>query len=1485
MANWKTIRIFISSTFRDMFVERDHLVRVVFPELKERCRKKHIHLIDVDLRWGVTEQDAQEGKALDICLDEIDSCRPYFLGLLGQRYGYIPDKHHHSITAQEIFHGVLHNDLPTQIIDLRSILEGKLEGRALSNEQTSALVRCYPWDADKRKHLLRPEISKDEEEVIRTAFAQYSSYQRDRSFFFFRNESLTEKLADDKRNDFFDSDPSLTGKLAMLKKSIRDEGLPCFDYDSIEAFGQHVLEVLWKRIDAEVDTVEAEEDWLKKEAEYHELFIADRTRRFVGRRDALDRMHAFCDKADGPSVLIVAGEPGCGKSALMGRFSEEVLHNHADWLILPHFVGASPGSTSLRLTLRRLCTHLNRSLGITDEATEDIKVLFTTFPELLTKAAEQNKILIVLDAVNQLEKTDNAHTMSWLPQVLPGKIKIVISTLQGEACRALMARRQPPNVEEIRGLHEPEIEEYVTGYLKEIKKEFPNPTVTRSFFSKVKTGNPLYIQVALEELRVFGQFEKVAERVKALPDDIPALFAQVLERIEGDFTPALVKDCMSYIACGRQGMTAEELQALLKGYAPRIVCEAEATKLPDMLWARLYRAFSAYLFERSGVIDFFHGQLREAVGTRYLDVVMARDRYHKDIAFYLEGRWKEPYLRALDELPHQRTKAKDTGGIERVLTDLEFVEAKCGAGMTYDLINDYIKAMALDEKWDGMKRVMEFKRYFTKEAHVLRQYPELTFQQAMNQLVETEPYKAADLMWTSGRRKKPWFKWINKLQLIDPCIMTLEGHDGPVACCAISPDGKRIVSCSGGNFLKIWDVKTGLELTILKGHTDRVTFCSISSDGKRIVSASGDTTLKLWNTETGAELITLKGHDFSVDCCAISPDGKRVVSGSWDNTLKVWDIKNGVELTTLRGHSWSILSCAISSNGKRIVSGSADNTLKVWDMETGAELATLKGHVGWVKSCVISSDGLRIVSGSADNTLKVWDMETGAELATLKGHTKDVQSCAISTDGQRIVSGSDDKTLKVWDMKTGAELATLTGHIGWVKTCAISPDGKHIVSGSFDGAIKIWNIEIGDERATFKNHKDQVTSCAISPDGKRVVSGSWDNTLKVWDIKNGVELTTLRGHADRITSCVISPDGKRVVSGSYDNTIKIWDIEKGKELSTLKGHKDRITACAISPDGRCIVTGYWGNILKIWDIETGKELSTLKGHKDWITSCVISPDGKRIVSGSYDNTLKVWDMKAGTELATLKSRTDWITSCAISPDGKRVVSGSSGTQGILWDRGYQMPRGKNHTSKSHNNTIMVWDMETGAELPTRIGHMDQITSCTINSDGKRIITGSNHCTFKIWNINTGMLYVFFVIPHPCVTIDAGCEGSIVAGDDMGHIYILKLMGDEEAEVPLLTPVHVWSFNQKQWENDSSVQCQCCEIKFAPNAGMIDAVSDIAQKAGLTPSDSPCLRLPREAWEDPRLHSECPNCHKPLRFNPFIVDNRPKQPRWQFWKKG
>ena len=58
----RVVRVFISSTFRDFGVERDLLMKRVFPELRRRARDRFVEVIGVDLRWGITEAQSQKGE-------------------------------------------------------------------------------------------------------------------------------------------------------------------------------------------------------------------------------------------------------------------------------------------------------------------------------------------------------------------------------------------------------------------------------------------------------------------------------------------------------------------------------------------------------------------------------------------------------------------------------------------------------------------------------------------------------------------------------------------------------------------------------------------------------------------------------------------------------------------------------------------------------------------------------------------------------------------------------------------------------------------------------------------------------------------------------------------------------------------------------------------------------------------------------------------------------------------------------------------------------------------------------------------------------------------------------------------------------------------------------------------------------------------------------------------------------------------------------
>ena len=75
------VRVFISSTFRDMHAEREELVKFTFPELRRRCRERQVEFVGVDLRWGITDEQKAEGQVLPICLEEIERCRRCSTGI------------------------------------------------------------------------------------------------------------------------------------------------------------------------------------------------------------------------------------------------------------------------------------------------------------------------------------------------------------------------------------------------------------------------------------------------------------------------------------------------------------------------------------------------------------------------------------------------------------------------------------------------------------------------------------------------------------------------------------------------------------------------------------------------------------------------------------------------------------------------------------------------------------------------------------------------------------------------------------------------------------------------------------------------------------------------------------------------------------------------------------------------------------------------------------------------------------------------------------------------------------------------------------------------------------------------------------------------------------------------------------------------------------------------------------------------------------
>ncbi|KNB04574.1 hypothetical protein FOXG_06634 [Fusarium oxysporum f. sp. lycopersici 4287] len=124
-------------------------------------------------------------------------------------------------------------------------------------------------------------------------------------------------------------------------------------------------------------------------------------------------------------------------------------------------------------------------------------------------------------------------------------------------------------------------------------------------------------------------------------------------------------------------------------------------------------------------------------------------------------------------------------------------------------------------------------------------------------------------------------------------------------------------------------------------------------------------------------------------------------------------------------------------------------------------------------------------------------------------------------------------------------------------------------------------------------------------------------------------------------------------------------------------------------------------------------------------------------------------------LQTLEGHTDQVTSVAFSNDGSHIASGSDDNTVKIWNmetgaeeqtfEGHSgsvnsvafSNDGKRIASGSYDNTVKVWNMATGEEELTLEGHTHSVSSVAFSNDGKLIASGSDDNTVKIWNMETG----------------------------------------------------------------------------------------------------------------------------------------------------
>lgn len=291
-------------------------------------------------------------------------------------------------------------------------------------------------------------------------------------------------------------------------------------------------------------------------------------------------------------------------------------------------------------------------------------------------------------------------------------------------------------------------------------------------------------------------------------------------------------------------------------------------------------------------------------------------------------------------------------------------------------------------------------------------------------------YDGTVIMWDTRSGKRVWqldldarSKAKNSYTISNILGMDLS-PDGSLV--AVSYDRSHVVQetlTGRGEFhIGLLDSKTGQEIRILTGHTGLIGGLAFSPNGELLVSESGDNTARLWNVKTGREVLQIKLEERGARV-AFSPNGMafavatQPVNGP-QPIVGLYDAHTGHLLREFLRTKNQVTALAFSPRGEVLAIAGGDEVgsqIDIWELDSQNPQITLPMPRRVIKSLVFSSDGRLLAFGGYGNGkafVEVRDMKANTVLRTMRFES-DVTALDFSPDGKRLIVGTDKGQIAV----------------------------------------------------------------------------------------------------------------------------------------------------------------------------------------------------------------------------------------------------------------------------------------------------------------------------------------------------------------------------------------------------------------------------------------------------------------------------------------